>query len=76
MGNDEVQKLRIGILGGGVNSAVGNVHRTALRIAGGTEIIGGVFSRNIEVNQNISQMVGISKKICICNFERNDGIGE
>ncbi len=50
MRSENNQNFKVGILGGGMNSAVGNVHRTALRIAGGTEVVGGNFSRNTQVN--------------------------
>lgn len=42
--------LRIAVLGGGLNSAVGNVHRTSLRMVGQSNIIGGLFSRSHESN--------------------------
>ena len=49
--NDISQKIRrIAIVGGGVNSAVGNVHRTALRIVGNNRIVGGYFSKNLDKN--------------------------
>lgn len=42
--------LRIAVLGGGLNSAVGNVHRTSLRMVGQNRIVGGLFSRSRKSN--------------------------
>jgi predicted dehydrogenase len=49
MGEKDVS--RILILGGGIGSSVGNVHRTALRIVGNNQVIGGCFSRDQEINK-------------------------
>jgi predicted dehydrogenase len=41
---------RVAIIGGGINSAVGNVHRTALRIVGNNSVVGGYFSKSLDKN--------------------------
>lgn len=40
------EKIRIAVLGGSFNSAIGSAHRMALRTAGSNEIVGGMFSRD------------------------------
>lgn len=49
---DKSQKLRIAIVGGGSNSAIGNVHRLAMRMLGGVVLVGGMFSRNELINSD------------------------
>lgn len=43
--------LKIGFIGGGINSAVGQVHRSAVMMDGLYSIEGGVFSRNLDINR-------------------------
>ena len=40
----------VGVLGGGINSAVGRAHMSALRLDGNWDIQAAHFSRNPEVN--------------------------
>lgn len=42
--------LRIGIIGGGINSAVGKAHISALNLDGLFKVVAGSFSRNHEIN--------------------------
>lgn len=43
--------LKYGMIGGDLNSFIGGVHRTALRIDNGAELVCGSFSRNDEKNR-------------------------
>jgi len=43
-------KLKVGIIGGGINSTIGRAHLSALRMDGCYEITSGFFSRNKETN--------------------------
>ena len=51
--------LRIGIIGGGVNSAIGASHLSAIRMDGKYEIVGSLFSRSEEKNLLSHQKYGI-----------------
>ncbi|MFC1543282.1 Gfo/Idh/MocA family protein [Candidatus Neomarinimicrobiota bacterium] len=42
------RKLRMGMVGGGPGSFIGDVHRKALRLDGGIDIVAGAFSRDPE----------------------------
>lgn len=46
--------IKVAILGGGINSAVGRAHIAALRLTGRCEIVGGCFSRNLKLNERSS----------------------
>lgn len=48
-------KLKVAIIGGGLNSAVGYAHYSALNLSNKFEIISGVFSRNEEINKKTSE---------------------
>ena len=43
-------KMRIGIVGGGINSAIGITHKIALQMDNRFEIVAGCFSRNEKIN--------------------------
>lgn len=54
-----MNKLRIGIIGGGLNSAVGRAHVSALNLDGNWNICTGFFSRNAEVNSRSAAFYGV-----------------
>jgi len=56
--NEMVKK--VALIGGGVNSAVGRAHLSALRMDGLFEIWGGCFSRSPTVNRQSAEAYGIS----------------
>ena len=76
------RKLRLGVIGGGPGSWIGNVHRIASRFDNEYEIVAGVFSRNIKINQSFGSSLGMEKSRCYKNFKelclkekiRKDGI--
>ena len=76
------ERLRLGFIGGGQGSWIGNVHRIASRFDDKYEIVAGVFSRNFKKNQLFSSGIGIKKNRCYKNFKelcikeklRKDGI--
>ena len=45
------KKIKLGIIGGGPGSWIGNVHRIASRLDNVYEVVAGVFSRNIKINK-------------------------
>ena len=77
-----MKKLRLGIIGGGPGSWIGHVHRIASRFDDKYEIVAGVFSRNLKINQSFGVSIGINKNRCYKDFKqlcdeekkREDGI--
>lgn len=54
-----MQKIRLGILGGGGDSLIGVLHRVASYINDNYEIVGGVFNPDIEENLNFAKKIGL-----------------
>lgn len=53
------KKLRIGIIGGGINSAVGYAHFSAINLSNKYEIFCGSFSRKDEINIETGRIYGV-----------------
>lgn len=54
---EAIQKpVRIGMVGGGPGSNIGETHRRALRLDGNYRLVAGSFSRNIEANLAIAEV--------------------
>jgi len=49
------KKLRLGFIGGGLNSAVGQAHYVASRMDGRFEVVAGCFSRDAEINRDTAE---------------------
>jgi predicted dehydrogenase len=49
------QPLRLGVIGGGINSAVGYAHYVASQLDNKWQIVSGVFSSNPEINLKTAQ---------------------
>lgn len=56
-------KLKIGFIGGGVNSAVGYAHYCASHLDGHFELVCGAFSRNPEINKETAQKYGLTERV-------------
>lgn len=54
-----MKKTTIGIIGGGINSAVGRAHVSALNLDGNWSISSGFFSRNAEINSCSASNYGV-----------------
>lgn len=54
-----MQKIRLGILGGGGDSLIGVLHRVASYINDNYEIVGGVFNPDIEENLSFAKKIGL-----------------
>ncbi len=74
--------LKLGIVGGGPGSWIGNIHRIASRIDGKYQICAGSFSRNLKISNAFGASLNLEKKRCYSNYKimanaesnRNDGI--
>lgn len=47
--------LKVGFIGGGINSAVGLTHKIALEMDGRFELVAGCFSRHADINQSTGE---------------------
>ena len=64
-----VNKIKLGMVGGGTGAFIGAVHRIAARFDDKYEIVAGVFSRNLKINQKFAQKIGIKKDRCYKDFK-------
>ncbi len=55
-----MDKIKVGFIGGGVNSAVGSAHYTAINIDNNFELITGFFSRNQTTNSETAKKFKIN----------------
>ena len=82
--NDSLKnkKIRIGFIGGGVNSFIGYTHRLAARFDNRFDFVAGVFSKDIKKSILFGQSLGLDKDRCYKNYkemalkesQRDDGI--
>ena len=64
-----MNKLRLGIIGGGPGSWIGNVHRIAARFDNQYEIVAGVFSRDVKISKKFGSKLGLKKERCYKNYK-------
>ena len=62
--------LKVGIIGGGINSAVGNAHLAAIRLSNNFQIVAASFSRDNKINTETAETVGISLNKLYSNYEK------
>ncbi len=62
------KKLKLGIIGGGPNSWIGNVHRIAARFDDKYILVAGVFSRNSKKSISFGKSLGIDPQRCYSNY--------
>lgn len=53
-------KVPVAVMGGGLNSAVGYAHFSAINLSNKFEIVAGTFSRRSEINKKTAQTYGVS----------------
>jgi predicted dehydrogenase len=61
--------LRLAFVGGGINSAVGNVHRISSQLDGRWKLVGGVFSSDAQINAQSAVRYGLSEQKCFHNLD-------
>ena len=74
--------LKLGIIGGGPGSWIGNIHRIASRIDNKYKICAGSFSRNLKVSNSFGASLNLEKNRCYSSYKtmadaeykRDDGI--
>ena len=76
------RKIRIGMVGGGKDSFIGEVHRIALRLDGHYELVAGSFSSNFNNSKKTGKKLGLAdnrvyetyQEMAEKEFDRLDGI--
>lgn len=63
------QKIRMGMVGGGIGAFIGNVHRMAAAIDGEIELVCGAFSSDPEKSRASGAQLGLSPDRCYGSFE-------
>ncbi len=61
---EDMKKLRLGMIGGGIGAFIGDAHRRASRICNDFELVGGVFDIDYEQSRKFAKMEGISSDRC------------
>ncbi len=64
------RRIKVGMIGGGLNSAVGRVHEIALKMDGRYTLEAGCFSRNSTVNQETASVYGVEQSRAYQNGEQ------
>ncbi len=62
-------RLRIAILGGATNSAVGMAHNSAIRLSSKFDLCAGCFSRNERINKETANSYGVDQKRAYKNID-------
>ena len=53
------KKFKLGFLGGGLNSTIGNIHNLASKLDSRWSLVSGFFSRNKNINIQTAKTYGI-----------------
>jgi len=61
MKENNINKLKIAFIGGGINSAVGSAHYSAINLDNIFKLVAGVFSRHKEINYKTAERYKVSK---------------
>ncbi len=62
------RKLRMGMVGGGPDAFIGNVHRKAAALDGGVELIAGCFSRSAEKSKSMAAELYLDEARCYGSY--------
>jgi predicted dehydrogenase len=54
-----MQKIRIGMIGGGIGAFIGDVHRMAMRLDGMIDLVAGAFSSNADRSRQSGESLGL-----------------
>ena len=59
-----MNKIRLGMMGGGLGAFIGDAHRRAARLCNDYEILGGVFDVDYEKGKQFAIQEGIDQRRC------------
>lgn len=69
MNHQNLEKIKVAILGGALNSAAGSAHFSALRLVNQYEIVAGCFSRDFEINRQMAFHYGVDENRIYESFD-------
>lgn len=64
-----MNKIKMGMIGGGIGAFIGDAHRRASRICNDFELVGGVFDSDFEKSRKFAKNEGISPGRCYENVD-------
>jgi predicted dehydrogenase len=64
-----MQKIKMGMIGGGIGAFIGDTHRRASRICNDFELVGGVFDVDFRKSREFASQQGISEDRCYESVE-------
>ena len=62
------EPYQIAFIGGGINSAIGEVHKAASQMDGHFELVAGAFSTHAETNQQTAKAWGVTPERTYANY--------
>lgn len=69
LNTNSLKPLRLAFIGGGINSAVGNVHRVSSQLDGRWKLVCGMFSRSDDINIQSAAIYGLLENECVRNLD-------
>ena len=64
-----MNKIKLGMIGGGIGAFIGDAHRRASRICNEYELLGGVFDEDYEKGKEFAQLEGIELNRCYATID-------
>lgn len=64
-----MKKLKMAMVGGGVGAFVGRIHREAVRLDGGVDVVAGMFNRDPAENAQTGEAVGVDPSRLYSSWE-------
>ncbi|HRT26448.1 MAG TPA: Gfo/Idh/MocA family oxidoreductase, partial [Candidatus Saccharicenans sp.] len=65
----QIPQLKYAMIGGGIGSFIGDVHRKAIAMDGKARLVAGCFSRNYENNLKTGETLRLDKNRLYRNYE-------
>ncbi len=62
--------LKMGMVGGGPEAFIGDVHRKAARLDGGVELVAGAFSRSAEKSKSMAAELYLDESRCYPSYQK------
>ena len=61
--------LKMGMVGGGPEAFIGDVHRKAARLDGGVELVAGAFSRSADKSRSMAAELYLDESRCYPSYQ-------
>jgi len=69
-GMEKGKRLQVGMVGGGAGAGIARIHRAAMRLEGGYQLVAGAFSRDPEVSRQAGNALEIPEDRTYENYEK------